>query len=346
MDQPVTSSVPNAIEISVIIPVRNEADSIRGLLDSLLSQTLKPAEIVITDGGSTDATPEIISEYVNRGAPIRLLREAAALPGRGRNLAAAQATNKWIAFIDAGASPDATWLESLARRVQSENNLDRSENDNEGCENEIDVVYGCFEPITDTLFKSCAVMAYLAPPVEIAGKLVRTRSVASLLMKRSVWQAVGGFPEDLRSAEDLLFLNKIEQANFRTVHAPDALVHWQVQATPASTFKRFVTYARNNMRAGLWREWQAAIFVRYGLLTVSALPAIIFGWRWLLVTLLFWLLMLAARAAVAIRRNRAGCPGNIFENALRLLVLIPLIALLDAATITGTLQWALTDKKR
>lgn len=342
------------MKISVIIPVRNEADSIRALLDSLLSQTLKLAEIVITDGGSTDATAEIISEYINKGAPVRLLREAAALPGRGRNLAAAQATNEWIAFVDAGVRPEATWLEALAKRVQNKSDTDvEVEESDSGVEvgesdsdmgASVDVVYGSFEPITDTLFKRCAAMAYVAPPVAIEGRLVRTRSVASLLMKRSVWQAVGGFPEDLRSAEDLLFLNKIEQANFRTVHAPDALVHWQVQATPALTFKRFVTYARNNMLAGLWRQWQAAIFVRYGLLVVSALPAISFGARWLLVTLLLWLLMLAARAAVAIWRNRFCYPGGVFENARRMLVLIPLIALLDAATIAGTLRWALTAK--
>jgi hypothetical protein len=55
---------------------------------------------------------------------------------------------------------------------------------------------------------------------------------------------VGGFPEDLRSAEDLLFLNKIDRGNFKIAHAPAALVHWQVQSTPWLTFKRFVTYAR------------------------------------------------------------------------------------------------------
>jgi len=106
------------MKISVIIPVRNEEDSIRALLDSLLNQTLKPAEILITDGGSTDATARVISEYVKRGAPIRLLNEGVALPGRGRNLAAAQAVNQWLAFIDAGISPEPTWLESLAKRTQ------------------------------------------------------------------------------------------------------------------------------------------------------------------------------------------------------------------------------------
>ena len=285
---------------------------------------------MITDGGSTDATPEIISEYVKRGAPVRLIRASGTLPGRGRNLAAAQAVNDWIAFIDAGTIPEPNWLELLAERARTSS--------------DVDVVFGTYEPACDTLFKLCAVMAYVAPPVEVEGKLVRTRSIASVLMKRSVWETVGGFPEDLRSAEDLLFMNKIEQANFRIACAPEALVRWQVQATPWLTFKRFVTYARHNMRAGLWREWQAAIFKRYGLLFLSALPALGFGVRWLLITLVLWLSMLLARAMVAIWRN-AGCyPGSIAENVLRLMVLAPLVAMLDAATIIGTLQWLVKDR--
>ncbi len=318
------------MKISVIIPVRNEANSIRSLLDSLLNQTLKPAEIVITDGGSTDDTPAIISAYIKRGTPIRLIQEGPALPGRGRNLSAGQAENEWLAFIDAGISPEPTWLELLAKRAQ--------------LQSEVDVVYGSYEPVTDTLFKRCSVMATVAPPVEIEGKLIRTRSVASVLMRRSVWQTVGGFPEDLRSAEDLLFMNKIEQGNFCIANAPDALVRWQVQATPWLTFKRFVTYARNNMRAGLWRQWQAAIFKRYGLLLLSTLPVFRFGAGWLFVTLALWLSMLCARGAVAIWRNRACYPGSLSENALRMTVLIPLIAMLDASTMVGTLQWAVKDR--
>jgi glycosyltransferase involved in cell wall biosynthesis len=318
------------MKISVLIPARNEEDSIRALLDSLLNQTLKPAEIIVTDGGSTDATPEIVSEYVNGGAPVRLLRAADALPGRARNLAATQAASEWIAFVDAGARPEPRWLEFLARHAQPE---------------AVDVVYGSFEPVTDTLFKQCAVMAYIAPPVAIDGKLIRTRSVASVLMKRNVWETVGGFPEHLRSAEDILFMNKIDQEKFRIAYAPEAMVHWQVQATAWLTFKRFVTYARNNMRAGLWRQWQAAIFQRYSLLIAATVPVVWFGPKWFLVTVTLWLLMLAVRAAVASWRNRICYPGGPFENVLRLLVLMPFIALLDAATIIGTLQWAVKDKR-
>jgi len=295
----------------------------------LTNQSLRPAEIVITDGGSSDRTAAIIAAYDQTAVPIRLIRGGPGLPGRNRNLAAAEASSEWLAFIDAGITPEPDWLELLAKRAQADS--------------DVDVVYGSYEPVANTLFKRCCVMAYVPPPVEIEGRLVRSRSVVSLLLKRSVWETVGGFPEDLRSAEDLLFMNQIEQANFRIVRAPDALVHWQVQPTPWLTFKRFVIYARNNMRAGLWRQWQAAIFKRYALLLVSALPVFWFGTRWLLVTLVLWLAMLTGRAAVAIWRNRTCYPGGVFENAVRLLVLTPIVAMLDAATFIGTLQWVLKD---
>src|SRR5690348_18239271 len=85
------------MKVSIVIPVRDEEASIRELLDSLLAQTCPPDEIVITDGGSVDATPQIIEEYLSKGAPIRLIRAGAALPGRGRNLGAARrVTSGWL----------------------------------------------------------------------------------------------------------------------------------------------------------------------------------------------------------------------------------------------------------
>jgi len=318
------------VKISVIIPVRNEEASIRALLESLLNQTLKPAEIVITDGGSTDATPEIISEYVKRGEPVRLIREGVALPGRGRNLAAAQASSEWIAFIDAGTRPESTWLQSLAEPAKTLS--------------DIDVVYGSYEPITDTLFEECAAIAYVPPPVRTNGALMRPRSIVSVLMRISVWQAVGGFPEDLRSAEDLLFLNKIEAAGFRITFAPRAIVHGHIQPTLWKTFTRFVIYSRNNIRAGLWHSWQAKISTRYGLLLLLALPALFLGRFWLLLAVVPWLLMLAVRGVVAIVRNGDSYPAPLSRNLLRIVILVPLLAVIDLATMVGGIHWLLKDR--
>ena len=320
------------MNISVIIPVRNEADSIGPLLDALLSQSLPPTEIVITDGGSTDSTTAIIQKYIDAVAPVKLIRTTKALPGHGRNLAVAHSSSEWLAFTDAGVYPDKRWLEFLAEQAARDAS--------------VDVVYGSYQPRTDTFFKECAAITYVSPPTEIEGTMMRERFIASALMRRGVWEAVGGFPEDLRSAEDLLFINKVEAANFRRALAPRATVEWDLQPNLWRTFKRFTIYARNNIRAGLWREWQRPILSRYLVLVLLFLGAIVLGRWWLVLPLGLWLLMLLARGVVAIRRNRKCFPAGLGRNALRLVVVMPLIAVLDLGAIVGSIRWVITDKLR
>ena len=320
------------MKISVIVPVRNEEKSIGPLLDALLSQSQPPDEIVITDGGSTDATAAIIQNYINRGAPVCLIRTTKALPGRGRNLAAARASNSWLAFTDAGIKPSAKWLEALAVRARADPT--------------VDVVYGSYEPTVDTFFKQCAAISYVSPPAEVEGSFIRSQSIASTLMRRMAWEQVGGFPEHLRSAEDLLFMQQIEQANFHIAYAPQAVVQWDLQPNMWRTFKRFTIYSRNNIRAGLWKQWQKPILGRYLVLTLLGLPGLLLGKWWCAIPFAMWLLLLLTRAVVAIWRNRRVYPASILRNLARLLIIAPLIAVLDLGLIVGTLKWFLADKLR
>jgi glycosyltransferase involved in cell wall biosynthesis len=317
------------MKVSVIVPVRNEQDTIRALLDGLLNQTRLPDEIIITDGGSLDATTEIIEEYIRKGAPVRLIRAGAALPGRGRNLAAAESHFEWLAFIDAGIRPNRDWLELLVKRAQQDES--------------IDIIYGSWEPITNTFFKECAAIAYVPPPTRRDGVLARPRFIASTLLRRSAWEKVKGFPEHLRSAEDLLFMDRVEAAGFHFVHEPQANVHWELRPTLVSTFQRFVVYARNNIRAGLWRQWQATILSRYAFILLLFIGTLFVNPGWLWIPLLVWLLMLAVRALVSIRRNRFCYPASLWRNLRRGIFLMSLIAVLDAAAIVGSIQWLLLD---
>jgi glycosyltransferase involved in cell wall biosynthesis len=320
------------MKVSIIIPVRDEEHSIRELLDSLLAQTRPPDEIVITDGGSVDATAQIIDEYIRKGAPVRLIRAGAALPGRGRNLGAAEASNEWLAFTDAGIRLADNWLETLTARATADDS--------------IDVVYGSWQPVTNTFFKQCAAIAYVPPPTSHNGTLTRPRFIASTLLRREAWQKVKGFPEDLRSAEDLIFMDRVENAGYRFVFEPRAQVHWDLRPTLWSTFKRFVVYSRNNIRAGLFRQWQSTILVRYGVLAVLALAALMIGPRLIWLVIALWLLMLVARAAVSIRRNRVCYPASFLQNVARGVMIMPLLAVLDAAAIIGAGQWLLLDERR
>ena len=325
------SSQPSTdLRISVVVPVKDEQNSVGVLLEALLSQTLAPNEIVITDGGSSDGTIEIVESFLRNGAPIKLVREQSALPGRGRNVGVMHAAHDWIAFTDAGNKPAPDWLAQLAAKIR-----DRSG---------VDVVYGSYQPVIDSFFKECAAIAYVPSPAVIEGSLTRPRFIASTLMRRRVWQAVDGFPEHLRSAEDLLFFKKLDREKFVISRAPKAIVYWEIQPNLWRTFKRFVIYARNNMRAGLWREWQAAIVLRYGLILTTTIPAIWLGLPWLFVPILIWLGLILARSIIALRRNRYCYPAGRWRNLARLFLLVPIISVLDAAALIGNINWLIFDK--
>ena len=318
------------MRVSVVIPVRNEEHSIVSLLDSLRNQTLIPAEIIVVDGGSTDRTVEIVETYESGAESIHLVRGGPAFPGRGRNLGTNRASNEWVAFIDAGVKPSPRWLEMLAEAAQAPENPE--------------VVYGSYEPVTDTLFEECAAIAFVPPPVNVGNHLIRSRSTASAIIRRSVWEDLGGFPEDLRSAEDLVFMNRIDSGGFRIAHAPDALVRWSLQPTLWKTFCRFTTYSYYNMRAGLWRSWQARIVFRYSLLLLLILPAFFVGFPGILVPVGYLLLMLSARALGAVRRNMNCYPASLPRYFLRLVVIVPILAVIDVAAIAGCIQWLLIDR--
>ena len=100
------------------------------------------------------------------------------------------------------------------------------------------------------------------------------------------------------------------------------------------------------MRAGLWREWQAAIFLRYGLILAMAVPVFFYGWRWLAAPVLLWFWSLVARGTRSLRKNRACYPASHLRNLARLGALVPILATLDAAVFAGSINWLLLDKLR
>jgi len=61
--------------VSIGMPAYNSELYISFALDSLLAQTYRDFEIVISDNGSTDGTEEICREYVERDERIRYFRE-------------------------------------------------------------------------------------------------------------------------------------------------------------------------------------------------------------------------------------------------------------------------------
>lgn len=100
------------MKVSICITIYNEESSITALIDSLLSQTKKPDEIIIVDGGSSDKTVEIVRHYQKKDKRIKLVVEPGGI-AHGRNTAIELAKYPIIASIDAGCVAKNDWLAKI-----------------------------------------------------------------------------------------------------------------------------------------------------------------------------------------------------------------------------------------
>ena len=93
--------------LSVVIPVRNEAQALPGLLDDLADLRATGVELILVDGGSGDGTCELALGRVDQ-----LLRTA---PGRAlqMNAGAAVACGEYLWFVHADTRVSVESLESL-----------------------------------------------------------------------------------------------------------------------------------------------------------------------------------------------------------------------------------------
>lgn len=113
------SMIPPSPEITIGMPVYNGEKYIREALDSLLGQTFRNFELIISDNASTDGTQAICQSYLNRDSRIRYVRQSENL-GALNNfcfvLKEAQAQYfMWAACDDTWSTE---WVDRLLKKVQ------------------------------------------------------------------------------------------------------------------------------------------------------------------------------------------------------------------------------------
>ncbi|KYD06304.1 glycosyltransferase family 2 protein [Bacillus atrophaeus] len=86
--------------VSLLVAVYNTEAYLPKCLSSLLNQTLDNIEIIIVNDGSTDASPRIIQEFVQKDARIRVIDQKNQGLGAVRNKGLKEARGEFVAFID------------------------------------------------------------------------------------------------------------------------------------------------------------------------------------------------------------------------------------------------------
>jgi glycosyltransferase involved in cell wall biosynthesis len=107
--------------VSVVISVYNGERFLRDAIDSILNQDMDSFELIVVDDGSTDGTPQILSEYDDpRLSRHRLPINCGQITAR--NLGMALVTGKYMAVMDAD---DVAFPNRLSLQLQyMEENLD------------------------------------------------------------------------------------------------------------------------------------------------------------------------------------------------------------------------------
>ncbi|MBQ7430031.1 glycosyltransferase family 2 protein [Butyrivibrio sp.] len=104
-------------KLSVIVTAYNLEKYISRCLDSLIRQTYKNLEIIVSDNGSTDSTGRICDEYASRDARIKVIHMEKNGAGGGRNAGLDAATGDFIAFTDGDDFIDPYMMEKMMSAI-------------------------------------------------------------------------------------------------------------------------------------------------------------------------------------------------------------------------------------
>ena len=260
--------------------MKNEEDTISELLDTMLSQSYAPDEIVIVDGGSTDKTVAIVRSYVRSGAPINLIVAPSTNIAQGRNLAIKNATGEIIASTDAGIRLHKDWLKNLTSKF----------------DDKTDIVLGVYHPYEfGSFLQRCVGETFF--PKERFDKATESSSVPSaksMALRKTAWEKVGGYPEFLETAEDTVFAMKLREAGFRFKLAKDAIVYWRICEGVKDLFRKVFTYSKNDVKAQIllatWKPNIRRVVVFLSFLLLIVLSFLVFWGKFLMLFFLIGVL--------------------------------------------------------
>jgi glycosyltransferase involved in cell wall biosynthesis len=306
--------------VALIVTVRNEAATVGPLLDSILSGTRVPEEIVIADGGSTDATWEVLRARAAADPRIR----AVLAPGNrsvGRNAAVRASRSAIVACTDAGVEVEPEWLERITRPFAAEPGTD--------------VVAGFYLPVGNTRFERAAgvVSAPSLRELDPERFLPSTRSVA---FRRTAWERVHGFDEALAHNEDTPFALALKQSGARFFFEPEALVRWRPRGDVTSFFRQHRRFGFGDGESRVQGSFYARLAAKYFLGALLLVGG--FFYR------VCWWGLLAGIALFAARQARRGA-GRV--GIVERVMYVPFLKLVyDAAYLSGYLKGRLTPPVR
>lgn len=240
------------ILFSIIIPLYNKQDSIKATLQSVLAQTYIDYEVVIIDDGSTDNSARVAEELTCQlGKNARIIRKDNKGVCSARNRGIQEAKYDYIALLDG----DDIWHKDyLTEQVQMIKDFPDAKmwgiNYAETCAGKLirDVPTGLpkkYRGYVDNYF-------------QIEGRISDLFHSSAVVIKKEVFEQVGGFDERIRYAEDNDMWFRIIATN-RVVFYDKYLVKYQQDAENRAMnhrreLKYFLPYYVDKFQIDIYRD--------------------------------------------------------------------------------------------
>ncbi len=201
--------------ISILLSTYNRAEYLPKAIDSVLRQTLKDWELIISDDGSSDNTQEVLAPYLH-DPRIRYFFHENVKPAQSRNLAARHSRGDYCAILD---SDDYYAPDHLQNNLHYliENNLDLCDS----------------QPVLIGDIKNAWV-----PDKNNPNQLIHIFDCCAggtLFFKRNVFEALHGF--SMGFSEDGDFWERAQKAGFKMGKNPRASYYYSID-TPESMVKK------------------------------------------------------------------------------------------------------------
>jgi len=244
-----------ADRISVIVPTFNSAGTLRRCLLSLINQEVKPYEIIIVDGNSSDGTRQIARNF----ADVTLVtNEKSHYGGASRNLGAEQAAGNKVLFIDSDCYADKKLISWHAAGYQRNARLNG--------------VQGAIRSVHKTKFartiQSLFLTSYWIGNVKPNG-MTRLNSTAgtNLSLDRDLFLR-NRFSEDLPSCEDIeLFIKLRRTKDVAILLEPRAVVYHPHPTSLQELFAQRKWYGEGSVK--FYQKYWHSTFKRNSILNTS-----------------------------------------------------------------------------
>jgi glycosyltransferase involved in cell wall biosynthesis len=204
-------------DVSVCIPCYNEGRYLGAAIRSVVRQTVfeRICEIIVVDDGSTDDTGDRIQGLRDEGIELTYIATSNVGTSAARNRALQEASGAFIAFLDG----DDIWNPDKIERQLAE--LDHPD---------VGLVYCDYIDFEDTPLKDgmlvCVRRLHKKGEALVADFYLNDGPIfpSATILRRDVYNRIGGFDERLRMAEDTDYWLRVAMAGYRFRHAPGGLL--------------------------------------------------------------------------------------------------------------------------